>query len=115
MIWRPRFDKSISHPSSSIPFTDIKTSLEIAEVDLSRRALKRPPQRVPRIERHVGRSSDHNLGQAVMVDGLEVERLVTGTPTHDGRLHIGHKPRGVRSQSTCSMVPDTVDVPLELS
>ena len=63
----------------------------------------------------VGKSSDHNLGQAGMVDGFEVERLVTGTPTHGGRLHIGHKPHGVRSQSTCSMVLDAVGVPLELS
>lgn len=63
----------------------------------------------------VGKSPDRNLGHVEVVDGMEVESLVMGTPTHGGRLHIGHKSREVRSESNCSMVLDVADVLLELS
>lgn len=42
IVWRPRFDEGISHPSPGTPFPYIKTSSEIAEANIARRTLKRP-------------------------------------------------------------------------
>jgi hypothetical protein len=62
----------------------------------------------------VGKSSDHNLGLVGVEVGMEIEKWVTGTPTHGGRQHIGHEPRGVRSESNYAMALDAASVLLEL-
>ena len=48
-----------------------------------------------------------------MADGVGIERLVMGTPTHGERQHIERERGGVRSVSNCATVLDVAGVLLE--
>ena len=60
-----------------------------------------------------GKCPDHKSGRVGVADGMEDERLVTGTPIHGGRQHIEHERGAVHSVSNCAMVLDAAGVLLE--